>query len=123
MVSFSVDDDEQQTFLLDIDELERVGYLARGGIRCRLTRPEKYERGTYFHFRAEFMDGIGWDVIVPHSERIHLQFGGEKDVTLPKVRPKLICWQLTARQTGMRYIFVRDIRGEFLRPMLLKFRI
>jgi hypothetical protein len=98
---------------LDIDELERVGYLARGGVPCRLRRPEKYERGTYFHFRAEFMDGIGWDVIVPHSDKVHMQFGGQKDVALPNVRAKLICWQLGVRQTGMRYIFVKNIQGEF----------
>jgi hypothetical protein len=112
LVSFSGDDDEQQAFLLDIDELERVGYLARGGVPCRLRRPEKYERGTYFHFRAEFMDGIGWDVIVPHSDKVYMQFGGEKDVALPNIRPKLICWQLGVRQTGMRYIFVKNIQGE-----------
>ena len=106
LLSFAGDDDEQESFLLDINELERVASLARGGVGCRLTMTEKFERATYFLFRVEFVDGCSWDVIVPHSAKLQLQFGTLLEDTLPKVQPELIAWHVGH---GMRYIFVKNI--------------
>ena len=110
LLSFGGDDDDEETFLLDIDELEKVASLARGGVRCRLTRTEKFERATYFLFRVEFADGCSWDVIVPHSPKMQMQFRTFGEDTFPKVQPKLVTWQLG---DGMSYIFVKSIRGSW----------
>jgi len=93
---------------VDIDELERVASLARGGVQCRLTRTENFERATYFLFRVKFVDGCSWDVIVPHSAKMQMQFGTLREDILPKFQPKLITWQLG---DGMSYIFVKSIQS------------
>jgi len=112
-------------FELDIDKLERAASTRNKNIACRIRRPKKFEKHTYFHLRADFVDGTKWDIIVPHPGGFDKSTAMSPPAQSPRRRsrsngilrpirrlPKVQNIRLTPENdAGVAYVFIDAVDG------------
>jgi hypothetical protein len=118
-------------FCLDIGRLEQLASSVNGGIACRIRKAGKWERATFWLFKVYFVNGVVWDVIIPHpypftsvpvdkavaKTPFHLHTGKIHGNTRP---PKIISWRASSdNDAGIAYFFIKSISGPGRRSRMI----
>ncbi len=117
-------EDATNAFCLDLRKLENLASNIQGGIACRIQRAGKWEWATFWRFQVRFVDGVKWDVIIPHpypytsvpadktAQNTPFQLHAGK--IYGNMRPpKIIFWRASSdNPAGVAYFFIKSISGS-----------